>query len=196
MVILTVLMFVCVAVYLNWSYNRGQEVPLSGNESGNEAANIIIQNESEKPSDKAQAEQSEDAGLYYVDEAEQTGGQSDEDYYSSYFATARLSRQQARDSAVELLQEAMSYEEPGSTTEASMQLTNLVSDALAEAQIESLVVAKGYTDCVAYMADGIISVAVSAPAEGLQQTDVAVISDIVTAQTDYDLTDLRIIEVK
>ena len=101
MVILTVLMFVCVAVYLNWSYNRGQEVPLSGNESGNEAANIIIQNESEKPSDKAQEEQSEDAGLYYVDEAEQTGGQSDEDYYSSYFAGKDTAAEITEDSPCE-----------------------------------------------------------------------------------------------
>ena len=46
------------------------------------------------------------------------------------------------------------------------------------------------------MADGIIYVAVAAPAEGLQQTDAAVISDIVTSQSDYELTDVRIIEVK
>ena len=57
-------------------------------------------------------------------------------------------------------------------------------------------VAKGYADCVAYMGDEIISIAVSAPAEGLSESDVALISDIVTSQTAYDLSNIRIIEVK
>ena len=57
------------------------------------------------------------------------------------------------------------------------------------------VIAKGYDDCVAYMADGSISVAVAAPENGLEAADAAVISDIVTSQTAYDLSEVRIIEV-
>ena len=38
--------------------------------------------------------------------------------------------------------------------------------------------------------------AVAAPEDGLKDSDVALISDVVTGQTDYDLTDIRIIEVK
>jgi len=71
-----------------------------------------------------------------------------------------------------------------------------VGDALAESQIESLVIAKGYEDCVAYMSDESINVAVSAPETGLAQTDIALISDIVASQTDYALSDIFIIEVK
>ena len=78
----------------------------------------------------------------------------------------------------------------------SEELEGLVETALCEAQIESLVIAKGYTDCVAYMNDGGISVAVAAPEEGLQETDVALISDIVMTQADLDLADIRIVEVK
>ena len=48
--------------------------------------------------------------------------------------------------------------------------------ALCEAQIESLVIAKGYSDCVAYIGDDGISIAVAAPEGGLQQADVAVIA--------------------
>ena len=55
---------------------------------------------------------------------------------------------------------------------------------------------RDYTDCVAYMNDGGISVAVAAPEEGLQETDVALISDIVMTQADLDLADIRIVEVK
>ena len=56
--------------------------------------------------------------------------------------------------------------------------------------------AKGFSDCVTYMADDTVSVAVSAPAEGLSTADVALISDVVTSQTDYDLSQVRVIEVK
>ena len=75
-------------------------------------------------------------------------------------------------------------------------MEEIVSTALCEAQIESLVIAKGYTDCVAYMSEDGISVAVAAPEEGLQEADVALISDIVLAQADYSLADIRIVEVK
>ena len=66
---------------------------------------------------------------------------------------------------------------------------------MTESQIESLVIAKGYSDCVAYISDEGISLAVAAPIEGLQQSDVSLLADIVMAQTDFKLSDIRIIGV-
>ena len=110
----------------------------------------------------------------------------------------RLSRQQARDNAVNLLQEAMAYSggEGSKDVESAMELEEIVQTALSEAQIESLIIAKGYTDCVAYMSGEGISVAVSSPEGGLQQADVAVIADIVMTQSDYSLDDIRVVEVQ
>ena len=68
--------------------------------------------------------------------------------------------------------------------------------ALSEAQIESLIIAKGYEDCVAYMTKDGISVAVSAPEGGLQQQDVAIIADVVMSQSAYKLDTIRVVEVK
>ena len=79
---------------------------------------------------------------------------------------------------------------------ACQTLNTIVGTALSEAQIESLVIAKGYDDCVTYINDGVVCVAVSAPADGLSDADAALISDIVTSQTDYSLSQVRIIEVK
>lgn len=115
---------------------------------------------------------------------------------TDYFAAVRLSRQQARDGALNLLQEAMAYEDTTKAAESSEQLEDIVQTALTEAQIESLVIAKGYKDCVAYMSGEGISVAVAAPEGGLQQEDVAVIADIVMTQTDYPLSDIRVVEVQ
>lgn len=114
----------------------------------------------------------------------------------SYFAQMRLSRQNARDQAVTMLQEAMAYAENEEMTDSSKKLEAIISEALAESQIESLVIAKGYQDCVAYISEEGISVAVAMPEDGLQQGDVSLLADIVMAQTDYNLSDIRIFGVE
>ena len=178
MVIGAVLLLVCAGVYLNWMRGKAA-VDLTDTLD----AGIVTGDDTMVMSEDADSLSMAAA----TEDLQMTSGE--------YFAQMRLSRQEARDSAVELLQEAMSYDD-GTDSESSGQLNAIVSDSLTEAQIESLVIAKGYQDCVAYLADGVISVAVAAPEEGLQQSDVASISDIVTSQTEYPLSDVRIIEVK
>ena len=175
-VIATVLLFICAGVYLNWSYNRK-----------NAATDLT---------DTLNAEQVMGETTLQLSEAEpvslDTSGSTDD-----YFAQVRLSRQASRDNAVELLEQTIAYDEGTAVGDtASQTLNRIVGTALSEAQIESLIIAKGFSDCVTYMADDTVSVAVSAPAEGLSTADVALISDVVTSQTDYDLSQLRVIEVK
>ena len=55
-------------------------------------------------------------------------------------------------------------------------------------------ISKGYSECMAYMTGEGIDLAVAS--DGLSETDVAILTDIVLAQTDYDLSQIRIIEVK
>ena len=114
---------------------------------------------------------------------------------TDYFAAVRLSRQEARDSAVNLLQEAIAYGDENAS-QSSAKLEEMVDLALCEAQIESLVIAKGYNDCVAYIANNAISVAVAAPEGGLQQPDVAVIADIVINQSEFAMEQIHVVEVK
>lgn len=115
---------------------------------------------------------------------------------TDYFAAVRLSRQQARDSAVSLLQEAMAYGDETTAAETSKKLDALVNTALCEAQIESLIIAKGYADCVAYISDTGISVAVAAPEGGIKETDVALVTDIVLSQSNLTINDIRVVEVQ
>lgn len=114
---------------------------------------------------------------------------------TDYFAAVRLSRQKARDEALQLLQEAMAYEDENSN-QSSAQMESIIEMALCEATIESLVIAKGYADCVAYMSSEGISVAVATPEGGMQDTDIAVIADIVLTQTQFDYSDIRVVEVQ
>ncbi len=114
---------------------------------------------------------------------------------TDYFAAVRLSRQKARDSAVTLLQEAMAYGDKNQVEVSSEKLEQIVQTALTEAQIESLIIAKGYKDCVAYMSDDGISIAVASPEGGLKSTDVSLIADIVLTQSTYSMADIRVVEV-
>lgn len=168
-----VLLVVCAGIYMNWMYTNTQD-----------AVNL----EDTLDSDKVM---SDDNLMLEVDGI--TDGTVNT--MTDYFAAVRLSRQQARDSALELLQEAMSYTD-GEAGESAAQLEQIVQMALCEAQIESLVIAKGYTDCVAYMTEQGISVAVAAPEGGIQQGDVNLIADIVLSQTEYTMEDIRVVEVQ
>lgn len=179
----SVLVFVCAGIYLNWLYTQRENTPdlvstLNGDKILNDSTLVMSD-----ATDAAQAAAHE--GLAAAASA------------GDYFAAVRLSRQESRDSSISLLQEAMAYPEgEENAAKTSEELENLVSTSLKEAQIESLVIAKGYTDCVAYMSEGGISVAVASPEGGLQKGDVALISDIVLSQSDYALKDIRVIEVK
>lgn len=169
-----VLVAVCAGIYVNWAYTEEDA-----------AVNLTDTLDEEKLLSSDMLVMADDTAL--------NGDAADT--MTDYFAAVRLSRQEARDSAVSLLQEAMAYQD-GEDTNVSGQLESLVNTALCEAQIESLVIAKGYADCVAYIADDGISVAVATPEGGLQKQDVAVIADIVIAQSDYGMSDIHVIEVQ
>ena len=176
-VIAAVLVFICAGVYLNWSYSQKEKTPeltetLNSEQVMGESTLVIADT-----SDEAEPVASMDA--------------------ADYFAQVRLSRQASRDSAVELLEETIAYDEGTAVGDtASATLNELVNTALSEAQIESMVIAKGYRDYVTYITEGTVCGAVSAPAEGLTEADAALISDVVRSQTDYPLSQVRIIEVK
>ena len=172
-----VLVTVCSGIYLNWLYTEDAAT-----------ANLTDTLNAEKV-------MGEDTLVLSEDMAALAAGEDPETTAEDYFAAVRLSRQEARDNALNLLQEAMAYSEESKAQESALELEQIVQTALSEAQIESLVIAKGYTDCVAYMTNEGISVAVSAPEGGLQQADVAVIADIVLNQSDYTMSDIRIVEV-
>ena len=173
-----VLVTVCAGIYLNWLYTEE-----------NVAANLTDTIDQEKVL-------GDDTLVLSEDMAAIAAGEDVSTTMEDYFAAVRLSRQQARDQAVNLLQEAMAYEDNSKSVESALELEDIVQTALSEAQIESLIIAKGYADCVAYMSGEGISVAVAAPEGGLKQTDVALIADIVMSQSDYTLENIRVVEVR
>ena len=169
MVTLTVLLFVCAAVYLNWSYNNrwGQ-------------------------SDQAMVDAEDRAMVNSINSENTTPGSS------SYFATARLTRQTARDEALNLLEiSAASENASQDTIDAAMNTISAMAEvSLLETQIENMLIAKQYADCVTYITDHNITVTVPAPESGLTAEAVAKITDVITSETDFRMDQINIIEIK
>ena len=113
----------------------------------------------------------------------QSAGGEVEDEKSNYFTATALDRKEARDEAIDVLK--MVTENEAASEEAKADAANKISqiavDIQNEANIESLVRAKGFEECVAVISDGSVSVIVSA--ESLQAAESAQILTIVYETT-------------
>ena len=166
-----VLLVVCAGIYLNWY-------------AGHSAADLTETLDAGKILDDTTLVLQQEQGDALVTPVQQTGTQAE------YFAQMRLSRQTARDEAVELLQETIAYADGDAAS--SAKLEGIISDALAESQIESLIVAKGYQDCVAFLGEDGVSVVVATDTGELTAEDVAKITDIAMAETGLAASGIKI----
>lgn len=184
-VVVAMALLVCGAAALNWKFS-GDRATEEAKETRETGTKIL--------GEAALVSGREDGG-------EEEPGQVDEtEVYtgSDYFASARLTRQQARDSAVSLLQEAAEQEGADQTVanEASEGIAVLASYTMKEAQIENLVTAKGYADCVAFIGEDSLSLAVAVPEGGLTEADTAKIVDVVNQTAGFTAGQIKIIEVE
>lgn len=174
-----IVLFVCVAVYLNWSYTKTGAPNVDTGKMLGEAALV------------------DGAGAAVSDPLLGPSGTTlpAVQPQSTYFATARLNRQQARDAALSLLQTAAGDEKATSDAiaQANTAIQAMATSTLSEAQIENLVTAKGYTDCVAFLSDNSMSVVVSGIEGDITATDTAKISEIVMDETGMKASQIKII---
>lgn len=182
-VIITVLLFVCAAVYLNWSYNK----------EWGEADEAMVAAE-----DAAMAAANAEYAASLEDELTSGTSGDDDVSVSDYFAQARLTRQQSRDEALSLLETAASAETASQEVidSAMDEISVMAAWSMQESQIENLLIAKDFADCVVFISDDGVTVAVPAPAEGLSQATVARITETITSETDYTASQLQVIEIK
>ena len=180
-VIVAVVLFVGAAVYLNWTYQESEDAgkTLGQAELVNGQTDDPLLAASPSPDPAASPAPAENAA-------------------SDYFASARLNRQQARDSALSILQDAAADETADETVKAetAMAIQTLADYTVAEAQIENLVTAKGYADCIAFISDNSVSVVVSSGGAELTDADVARITEIVTGETGCTADQVKIIQTE
>lgn len=183
-VVVAIVLFVGAAVYLNWSYNNQTEE--TGDDPGKVLGETSLVNGEQDDEGTAQTGETGETGETDGEETTQTG----------YFASARLNRQQARDSALELLQEAAADASADQTLidEANASIQAMATYTMSEAQAENLITAKGYGECVCFLNEDSASVVVSATENGLTESDTARIVEIVMETTGLEANQIKIIE--
>jgi len=105
---------------------------------------------------------------------------SAEDTSSAYFSATQLSRQQARDEALEVLEKVVSSEDALDVTkeQALEDISRIAAEIEKESNIEALIVAKGFEKCIAVVNGENASIIVKSD-EDLVSSQIAQISEIV-----------------
>ncbi len=175
------------AVYLNWQFTGENQLVSAGTgaseKSVGEAQLVNAPAESSRPASSASSGAASEA----ADSAEPKSA-------GEYFSETRLARQQARDEAIELLedvlQDAKASEE--AKKEAVSQAAIIAQTVLQENNIENLVKAKGFADCVAFLQNGECTVVVQTSESN--QSNAIVIKDIVAGQSGVSYDRIKIVE--
>ena len=113
---------------------------------------------------------------------------------SNYFAQTILSRKQARDEALEVLKTVASSDSalPETIETALNDISEIAKNIENEANIETLIEAKGFEECIAVISDGKATIIIKT--DGLLANEVAQINEIVYEATGILPNDLKIIE--
>ncbi len=127
-------------------------------------------------------------------ENQQKPSTDEENTEDTYFSSVQVNRQRTRDEAIEVLQSVVDNAAATETAknEALAQIGKLADIMEAEANIETLIVAKGFEECVAVISDGSVSIVVKS--DGLMPAQISQINEIVYEQSGIKPVNVKIIE--
>lgn len=188
--ILTLILALGVAVYLNWEYAKTD-------------SSFVLPTQTQAEEDALLANaQAEDAPVMEALPDKNYGEAQlvsvSENSSDQYFETARLTRTKTRDEALDKLQQSLKA--IGLTEEEKAQLKDTLSSTISnislESDIENLVKAKGFADCVVFIDGENVDLAVKTGPEGLSKNEVAQLRDIILGKVQTSAQNISIVEVK
>lgn len=112
----------------------------------------------------------------------------------AYFASTQVSRDRARDEALAVLQNVVDSAESDTAekNQALEDISTIAANIEAEANIEAMVMAKGFEQCVAIINDGMCTIVVMS--DGLLPAQLSQINEIVFEQTGIKPVNVKYIE--
>ena len=186
-----------VAVYLNWQYARTDVSLQEDAVTVSAAAETQAEPAAEIVTDglMTEAEAVSSAGKNYG-EAQLVSVANDSG--AKFFEEARLKRQKAHDAALDTIQKtlkssSLSAEEKKTYAQ---ELTGNLEDLHAENEIETLVKAKGFADCLCFLQSGRADLTVMTAGDALTAAQVAQIRDIVLSKSSVTAQNITVVEVK
>ena len=179
------------AVYLNWQFDSNKDKLAADNNDDLGVAHYV--NAAIATSDNASSKASSSKANVSSESEPQ------DDYYSSvptnaedYFAKVRLERKQIQDDLIELAKEVIeSTDQNGKGRKEAVEHLNKMSDIIQQqTNVENLIIAKGFDDCVAFIQNDECSIVVTG--QELKSDTLIAIKDIVIGQTGISFDKIRV----
>lgn len=199
------------AVYVNWQFGSNSE-SLSVNSSNEDLGvahyvNASISSSEGSASSNTSSSQSTDktsSGTASKENSSKDTTTSSDKSSSSkasvsnteeYFSKVRLERQQTQDELIELAQEIVeATDSSGKSREEAVKQLNEMSDIIQQqTNVENLIIAKGFDDCVAFIQNGECSIVVTG--QELKSDLLIAIKDIVMGQTGINFDKIRVTHI-
>ncbi|WP_294452391.1 SpoIIIAH-like family protein [uncultured Gemmiger sp.] len=199
------------AVYLNWSFSQQTPQTVSSTE-GTDAVSV-----SAEAGEDVQAVQGDAGDAVAVYDPLTTEGQEigqetadknygeaqlvsvNEDTGEEFFDSARLSREKSRDEALDTIEKTLKNstlsdsEKQQMTETLKTQITNIET----ESELETLIKAKGFVDCVVMLDDDAASVTVMTENDALTAEEVTKIRDVILSKcSEIKAQNITVVEVK
>lgn len=191
---LTLAAALVVAVYLNWQYANA-DLPLAGEETTLQVSAEVDTPPAVQDKLMTEAEATSGVGKNYgeaqlVSVANSSGAE--------FFEEARLKRDKAHDEALDTIRKTLksSSLSPEEKKEYTAQIAANLEDLHAENEIETLIRAKGFADCLCFLQSGRADLTVMTAGDGLTGAQVAQIRDVVLNKSSVTAQNITVTEVK
>ena len=191
---LTLAAALVVAVYLNWQYANA-DLPLAGEETTLQVSAEVDTPLAVQDELMTEAEATSGVGKNYgeaqlVSVANSSGAE--------FFEEARLKRDKAHDEALDTIRKTLKSSSLSSEEkkEYTAQIAANLEDLHAENEIETLIRAKGFADCLCFLQSGRADLTVMTAGDGLTGAQVAQIRDVVLNKSSVTAQNITVTEVK
>lgn len=200
------------AIYLNWSFSQQTPQTISTEDTAQDAVSVSAEADADAQAVQGKAEDTvavydplaaEDETVSQ-ETADKNYGEAQlvsvsEDTGDEFFESARLSREKSRDEALDTIEKtlknsSLSDEEKQTMTDTlKAQITNIET----ESELETLIKAKGFVDCVVMLDGTSANVTVMTENDALTAAEVTKIRDIILSKcSEIKAQDITVVEVK
>ena len=191
---LTLAAALVVAVYLNWQYAR------TGAELETEAVNVSASaaEEASVPITDGLMTEAEVVSSTNKNYGEAQLVSVSNDSGSKFFEEARLKREKAHDAALDTIQKTLKSASLSADEKKTyaQELSGNLENLNAETEIETLVKAKGFADCLCFLQADRADLTVMTSGDALTAAQVAQIRDIILSKSSVTAQNITVVEVK
>lgn len=180
------------AVYLNWQFSGNTDL-LSGSDAVSVSKELGEAEFVNTSSDKKAGESTAPKSTEQSSSKESTAPASKSS--DEYFSQAKVNRQQTQDDIAEMTKKILESSEESDTAkaEAVAKAAELATVMEQQTNVESLIKAKGFEECMVFIQNGECSIVVRD--SDLTADDALIIKDIATGQTGITVDKIKVTAV-